>query len=123
MSMSPGPARHLQRGGVTCPRGVVDIGFGGDRTIEWLSAGDPSVRWQVMRDLLGRPEDQVVERACGQKQRPSPFATARLLLVLRRFDDLCDEVATVGVTALTSSKGGAGTARPPKPQRRERSTR
>ncbi|MGF1597273.1 MAG: hypothetical protein ACFCVK_10135 [Acidimicrobiales bacterium] len=29
-----------------------------------MSAGDPSVRWQVMRDLLGRPEDQVaVERA------------------------------------------------------------
>lgn len=59
----------------------------------------------------------------GQKQRPSPFATARLLQVLRRFDDLCDAVAAVDVTALTSSKGGAGTARPPKPQRRERSTR
>jgi len=28
-------------------------------TIEWLLAGDPSVRWQVMRDLLGRPADQV----------------------------------------------------------------
>ncbi|MGF1597271.1 MAG: hypothetical protein ACFCVK_10125 [Acidimicrobiales bacterium] len=58
----------------------------------------------------------------GQKQRPSPFATARLLQVLHRFDDLCDEAAAVDVTALTSSKGGTGTARPPKPQRRERST-
>ena len=57
-------ARHLQRvDGTRRPRGV-DIDFGGDPTIEWLSAGDPSVRWQVMRDLLGRPEDQVaVERA------------------------------------------------------------
>jgi hypothetical protein len=59
----------------------------------------------------------------GQKQRPSPFATARLLQVLHRFDDLCDEAAAVDVTALTSSKGGTGIARPPKQQRRERRTR
>lgn len=64
MSMTPGPARHRQRVGGARPPGVVDIDPGGDRTIEWLSAGDPSVRWQVMRDLLGRSEDQVaVERA------------------------------------------------------------
>ncbi len=32
--------------------------------IDWLLAGDPSVRWQVMRDLLGMPEERVaVERA------------------------------------------------------------
>jgi hypothetical protein len=49
----------------------------------------------------------------GQKKRPSPFATARLLQVLRRFDDLGDEAAAVDVTALTSSRGGTGTARPP----------
>jgi hypothetical protein len=24
--------------------------------IKWLLEGDPSVRWQTMRDLLGRPE-------------------------------------------------------------------
>jgi hypothetical protein len=53
----------------------------------------------------------------GQKQRPSPFATTRLLHVLRRFDDLSDDAAAVDVTALTSSKGGTGTARPPKLQR------
>ncbi len=64
MSELPGPARHLQRVGGARQPGVVDIDPGWDRTIEWLSAGDPSVRWQVMRDLLGQPEDQVaVERA------------------------------------------------------------
>ena len=64
MNASPGPVRHLQWGGGVRRSGGVDIGPGGDRTIEWLMAGDPSVRWQVMRDLLGRPEDQVaVERA------------------------------------------------------------
>ncbi len=45
-------------------RGVVESDPDGDQTIDWLLAGDPSVRWQVMRDLLGRPGDQVaVERA------------------------------------------------------------
>lgn len=55
----------------------------------------------------------------GQKKHPSPFATARLLQVLARFADLRDEAAAVDVTALGSSKGGTGTARPPKlPARR-----
>jgi hypothetical protein len=32
--------------------------------MEWLLDSDPSIRWQVMRDLLGAPADQVVaERA------------------------------------------------------------
>ena len=53
----------------------------------------------------------------GQKKRPSPFATARLHQVLRRLDDLHDEAAALDVTTLTSSKGGAGTARPPKLRR------
>jgi hypothetical protein len=34
--------------------------------------------------------------------------------VLRRFDDLADEVAAVDALALGSSKGGSGMARPPK---------
>jgi hypothetical protein len=50
----------------------------------------------------------------GQKKRPSPFATARLLQVLRRLEDLAAEAADVDVTALASSKGGTGTARPPR---------
>jgi len=37
--------------------------------------------------------------------------------VLRRFDDLSDDAAAVDVTTLASSKGGTGTARPPKLRR------
>jgi hypothetical protein len=34
------------------------------RTIEWLMAGDPAIRWQVLRDLLDAPAPQVrAERA------------------------------------------------------------
>lgn len=29
-------------------------------TIQWLLAGDPSIRWQVMRDITGEPEGDVV---------------------------------------------------------------
>jgi hypothetical protein len=50
----------------------------------------------------------------GQKKKPSPFATARLLAVLRPFAELSDEIAAVDVTALASSKGGTGRARPPR---------
>jgi hypothetical protein len=49
----------------------------------------------------------------GQKKRPSPLATALVLAVLRRFDDLAPAAAAVEVAALASSKGGRGTAMPP----------
>ena len=49
----------------------------------------------------------------GQKKQPSPFATARLLAILHRFDDLATSALAVDVTALTSSKGGTGHALPP----------
>jgi len=50
----------------------------------------------------------------GQKKVPSPFATAWVTATLRPFGDLADEIAEVDVLSLTSSKGGTGTARPPK---------
>jgi hypothetical protein len=56
-------------------------------------------------------------RAFGQKKRPSPFATARVLAVLRPFEDLADEIASVDVLALDSSKGGTGTPIGPRPLR------
>ena len=46
----------------------------------------------------------------GQKKRPSPFATARLLAVLRRLDELAPDAGAIDVWALTSSKGGHGRA-------------
>lgn len=50
----------------------------------------------------------------GQKKRPSAWATARLCVVLRRVDALADEIAAVDVLSLPSSKGGSGTALPPR---------
>jgi hypothetical protein len=49
----------------------------------------------------------------GQKKSPSPFATALLLAVLHRLDDLAPTAVTVDIQALPSSKGGTGTAVPP----------
>ena len=35
-----------------------------DAAIQWLLDSDPSIRWQVMRDLTGAPGDEVAaERA------------------------------------------------------------
>lgn len=50
----------------------------------------------------------------GQKASPSPFATASLLRVLHRFDDLAAEARAVDVSALASSKGGTGVALGPR---------
>ncbi|MCX6029156.1 MAG: hypothetical protein NT169_07610 [Chloroflexi bacterium] len=50
----------------------------------------------------------------GQKKAPSPFATARLCAVLRRFNDLSEEIRAVDVLALGSSKGGTGSPVPPR---------
>jgi hypothetical protein len=49
----------------------------------------------------------------GQKKTRSAFATACLLAVLHRLDDLAGEAAAVDVSALGSSKGGTGRAVPP----------
>lgn len=50
----------------------------------------------------------------GQKKQPSPFATARLAVVLRRFDDLTEDIRAVNVSRLASSRGGTGQPVPPK---------
>ena len=50
----------------------------------------------------------------GQKKLPSAWATARLAVVLRRLGDLAADVAAVDVAALGSSRGGSGTAVPPR---------
>ncbi|MBM3694574.1 MAG: hypothetical protein FJW79_01355 [Actinobacteria bacterium] len=68
------------------------------------------------------PSGRVTPRSCyrgfeafsfGQKRRPSPFATARLLAVVRRFGPLAAAAAAIDVLALPSSKGGSGRPRPP----------
>ncbi len=96
----------------------------------WRGAGaDPADR-RALAELVAclvaynmAPAGTVTPQSCyrgfeeysfGQKKRPSPFATARLHQVLRRLDDLADEAAEIDVAALGSSKGGSGTARPPR---------
>jgi hypothetical protein len=49
----------------------------------------------------------------GQKKHPSAVATAPLLSVLHRLDDLTADAHAVDVTAIASSKGGSGRAVPP----------
>jgi hypothetical protein len=44
----------------------------------------------------------------GQKKQPSPFATARLAALIRRFDELSEDIQKVEVRRLGSSKGGTG---------------
>ena len=49
----------------------------------------------------------------GRRGTPSAFATAQLLTVLHRLEDLAPLAVQVDVGALTSSKGGSGLARAP----------
>lgn len=49
----------------------------------------------------------------GQKKKSSPLATAFLISILRRFDDLTDDILAIDVLKLSSSKGGTGTPKPP----------
>ena len=59
----------------------------------------------------------------GQKKHPSPFATARLLAVLHRLDELAADAEAIDIRALTSSKGGHGHAAPPPDSQRAPSVR
>jgi hypothetical protein len=50
----------------------------------------------------------------GQKKVASPFATAKVLSALAPFTALAADVAEVDVLALSSAKGGSGTALAPR---------
>ena len=74
-------------------------------------------------DYSVSPDGTVTPRSCykgfeqhsfGQKKRPSPFATARVLAVLAPFASLGPEIRAVDPRALGSAKGGSGTPLPPK---------
>jgi hypothetical protein len=92
----------------------------------WRDAGTDPADGRALAELAAclvaynvSPEGTVTPRSTyrgfetfsfGQKKRPSPLATALLLAVLHRLDDLAPAAAAVDVTALFSSKGGRGTA-------------
>ncbi len=48
--------------------------------IQWLLDSDPSIRWQVMQDLIGAPADEV---AAVRARVATEFAGARLLALQR----------------------------------------
>jgi hypothetical protein len=54
------------------------------------------------------------EHSFGQKKEPSPFATARTAVTLRRVSELAEQITEVDVSKLASSKGGSGTPQPSK---------
>src|SRR6478609_7795484 len=47
--------------------------------IEWLLDSDPTIRWQVMRDLIGEPD----ERVARERRRASSHGWGALLLDLQ----------------------------------------
>lgn len=76
----------------------------------------------VLLAYVAGPDGRVVPRSVfrgferhtfGQRRTPSDVATALLAVVLARVEPLRDAAAQVDVGALTSSKGGSGTALPP----------
>jgi len=54
------------------------------------------------------------EFSFGQKKQPSALATAQVLTILRRFDDLTEDIRAVDVRRLGSSRGGTGSVQPPR---------
>jgi hypothetical protein len=70
-------------------------------------------------DAQGRVRPQSTFRgfedfSFGQKRAASPFATAKVVSVLAGYSGLAGDVAQVDVLALTSARGGSGTAQPPR---------
>src|SRR5262245_20952560 len=49
---------------------------------QWLLDGDPSIRWQVLRDLLGAPADEVA----AERARVATEGTGAQLLALQGTD-------------------------------------
>jgi hypothetical protein len=81
-----------------------------------------------MRPCVPGPDGWVVPRSVyqgfgtfsfGRKRRPSPLATALLLAVLHRIDDLAGLAGAVDVSALASSKAGRGHSLPPPAAQRQ----
>ena len=62
------------------------IGVAGTKVVDWLLDGDPAVRWQTMRDLLGSPDEQVA----AERARVATEGWGARLLALRDPDGQWD---------------------------------
>jgi len=65
--------------------------------IDWLLDSDPSVRWQVMRDLTDAPAEEVEGEG-----RPSRWNTLRALRVLRWYETGFEVKAPASLTGSSS---------------------
>ncbi|MGQ0649126.1 MAG: hypothetical protein ACT4P7_16340 [Gemmatimonadaceae bacterium] len=129
---------------MTLPHGDARPLSSSDSVIDWLLDADPSIRWQVMRDLTGTPAEIVdAERArvasdglgpwLLDQQRPdgqwgdgvtTPFWWSNLysLLFLRDLGlDPTSERARTAIDLAATSRGDPGTAI--RPSSRVRSSR
>lgn len=59
-----------------------------DRTIQWLLDGDPAIRWQTLRDLVGAPE-RAYERERRKVARQGWGAVSGMVLSLRAAGTPC----------------------------------
>lgn len=96
----------------------------------WQGAAADAADRRAVAELVGclvaynvGKDGTVTPRSCyrgfegyslGQKKRPSPFATARVMVVLADFAEIADEVAAIDVTALPSSRGEDVVPLPPR---------
>jgi hypothetical protein len=88
---------------------------------EWLLDSDPSIRWQVMRDLLGAPEQAVAT----ERARVVTEGVGARLLAMQRPDGLWAGAAPRAsgrgdhfASGRTSSRARTGSARTAEPTTR-----
>jgi len=55
--------------------------------VEWLLDSDPAIRWQVMRDLIDAPDDEVA----AERARVATEGWGARLLTLQRHDGHWDK--------------------------------
>jgi hypothetical protein len=86
-----------------------------DPVVQWLLQGDPAIRWQVLRDLVGASETEVAT----ERARVEHEGWGARLLALRAADGLWANGAcfpdTAAYTAATAQALAAGEPPPPFP--------
>jgi hypothetical protein len=65
------------------------------RVVEWLLDSDPAIRWQVMRDLMGAPEQDVA----AERARVATEGWGARLLDLQRPDGYWDKTTPARLTS------------------------
>jgi hypothetical protein len=79
-----------------------------DATIDWLLDGDPAIRWQTLRDLIGAKQSSVERERRRRPTRCSPCATSvcRGAIVRRARRVRCCSTADCSPTAASPTAPG-----------------